>query len=680
AENQLSHLGRAVSSGRYLTEGEGTTKIAGTSDAAVPLLASSTSFDGDSDEVTVSALPPSAVQVVQSGQPAGQITRALSAEPATGVQHVTISGAQAWQELLHDLSVPITADSSAYAELVGQYWTAGPVSYRLLAGGQLDAVPVANPDSVWTAGLNVNGLKYVPAPPAAADTGFRTLVEHTESEAAGVSSGGPTIPLLQVVGQFDPGRLAGFSGSGAASPLASYRAPLLTGADAASRKELGESALEPDGNMAGYAQPAPLLYTTLAGAAALEAPAAAASENDTQASRPIGSIRVRVSGLRGTVAEQLAKIAAVGQEIEKSTGLRVIVTAGASPQPVTIGLPAGAFGRPALRLTEEWTAIGVSLIVLRQADRESLALLVLILVVCGLFLAGAALAGARGRRAEIGVLRALGWDRRHVFVVVLGEVVLLGVVAGVVGAGLSAALIAGLKLSVPLWRAALVLPVAAGLATLSAVVPAWLAARIQPAGALTPVARAPRHTGRRIRSVTGLAFTGVARVPGRCVLAGAGLALAVAALAVLLAAHASFNTSIGDSELAGLVTSSTRGTDLASALLIIALSAVTIADMTYLNLRERAGELAVLAASGWSRLHVGQLLATEALITALAGSLVGALVGLTVASTAFGLSAPVVLAAIGAAAGGTVIALGATTAVLLFTSGRPLAPILAADE
>ncbi|MGA7362377.1 MAG: ABC transporter permease, partial [Candidatus Dormiibacterota bacterium] len=178
----------------------------------------------------------------------------------------------------------------------------------------------------------------------------------------------------------------------------------------------------------------------------------------------------------------------------------------------------------------------------------------------------------------------------------------------------------------------------------------------------------------------GLAFTGVARVPGRCVLAGAGLALAVAALAVLLAAHASFNTSIGDSELAGLVTSSTRVTDLASALLVIALSAVTIADMTYLNLRERAGELAVLAASGWARMQVGRLLATEAVITALAGSLVGALVGLSIAGTAFGLSLPVVLAAIGAAAGGTVIALAATTAVLLFTSGRPLAPILAADE
>ena len=51
---------------------------------------------------------------------------------------------------------------------------------------------------------------------------------------------------------------------------------------------------------------------------------------------------------------------------------------------------------------------------LRQADRESLALLVLILVVCALFLSGASLAGVRGRRSEIGALRAVGWGRRQV--------------------------------------------------------------------------------------------------------------------------------------------------------------------------------------------------------------------------------------------------------------------------
>jgi hypothetical protein len=180
---------------------------------------------------------------------------------------------------------------------------------------------------------------------------------------------------LQTVGEFDPNLLAGFSGAGPGSPLASYRAPLLTGADAATRAALGNDPLQPDGNMAGYAQQPPLLHTTLGGAAALENPAQF-SGSKPQSSAPTGSIRIRVSGLRGSVQQQLMKIAAVGQEIRKATGPQVIVTAGASPEPVTIGLPKTAYGRPALRLAEQWTAMMVALVVLQQADRESLALFV----------------------------------------------------------------------------------------------------------------------------------------------------------------------------------------------------------------------------------------------------------------------------------------------------------------
>jgi putative ABC transport system permease protein len=676
AENQLTGLSHAMTAGRYLSEADKGSAV-GSSGVVVPLIGSSSSFDGDNDHVTVSLLPSAAVGLARSGGAPERIAQTLDAEPGTPVMRATITGEQAWRQLLTELAPAVTADQSNVAQTVGQYWTARQVSYDRGPGGELEPVPVSNPASVWTAGLNVNGLKYVAAPPAAADTGFRVLTEYTENSAPGRT--GVKQPYLRVVGTFNPAQLAGFAGQGPGSPLASYRAPLLTGADAASRQALGSGQLEPDGNMAGYAQQPPLLYTTLAGAAALEGPAAAGTGGG-QATAPIGSIRVRVSGLRGSVQQQLAKVGAVGQEIETATGLHVIVTAGASPQPVTIGLPAGAFGRPQLRLTEDWTAISVALVVLRQADRESLALFVLILVVCGLFLAGAALAGVRGRRAEIGALRAVGWGRGQVFTMILGEVVVLGVAAGLAGAALSAVLIAGLKLSVPLWRAVLVLPVAAVLAGVSGLVPAWLAARVPPAAALTPVVRAPRRGGRPIRSVTGLAVTGVARVPGRCALAGTGLAAGVAGLTVLLATHVSFGTSIGDSELAGLVTASTRGDDLVSAVLTIALSAVAIADLTYLGLRERAGELAALAASGWGRAQLGRLLATEAVITAVAGSLVGGAAGLAVAATAFGLSMAIVLAAIGAAVGGTVVALAATTVVLTFTAGRPLAAVLATDE
>ena len=63
-------------------------------------------------------------------------------------------------------------------------------------------------------------------------------------------------------------------------------------------------------------------------------------------------------------------------------------------------------------------------------------------------------------------------------------------------------------------------------------------------------------------------------------------------------------------------------------LLTIALSAGGVADLTYLNLRERAGELAALAASGWGRRQLGRLLTSEAVLTAVTGSVAGAAIGL----------------------------------------------------
>jgi len=698
AESELTGLRRAVTSGKYLTEGQRPSTTPGGPGLiptdVVPVLASTASFDGDTDHVTVSLLPSPAVTVARSGASQAAMTRAFGSLAGTPVMHATITGAGAWQHLLAELKQPSVAPYNAgVTQGVGQYWTSGPVTYRPGPDGQLDPVPVSNPVSTWTAGLAVGGDQYVKAPPAAADTGYRALTEMKETLGGGLVGGkvGQSVPpLLQIrlAGEFDPERLTGFSGGGPGSPLASYRAPLLTGADAASRAALGSQPLVPDGNMAGYAQQPPLLYTTLAGAAALEKTARFYSGTGTRAAAqlkstvaaPIGSIRVRVSGLRGTVPEQLDKIGAIGEEIKRATGLQVIITAGASPYPVTIRLPAGKFGRPALQLTEDWTQTDAALLVLHQADRESLALLVLILVVCALFLSGAALAGVRGRRGEIGALRAVGWGRRQVFTMVLGEVVTLGIAAGLTGAGLSAGLISGLGLRVPLSRALLVLPVAIALAGISGLAPAWSASRIPPAQALMPAARAPRRGGRRVRTVTGLAITGIVRTPGRSAAAASGLAVGMAGLTVLLAAHVSFATSIGDSELGGLVNGSTRGTDLVSVLLTIALSAAGVADLTYLNLRERAGELAALAASGWGRRQLGRLLTSEAVVTAGTGSVAGAAIGLTVAGVAFGLAVPVLATAALAAAGGTAITLAAVITVLLLTSGRPLAAVLAADE
>jgi putative ABC transport system permease protein len=672
AENELTGLGKAVTSGRYLGESERPARY-GTagSGLVVPVIGSSISFAGDSDQVTVSSLPASAVSQVRSGKQE-QIAQSLAADRRTVVQKVTLTGARAWAYLLAELKAPLNGPLISQAQSVEQYWTAGPVRYRAAAGGALGLQTVDNPLSVWSA--STSGQQYVTAPQAAQDTGFRPLAEyHSATQASG------SYVLIKAVGEFDPAKLKGFSGAGPGSPLASYRAPVLTGANARSRRLLKGQPLLPDGNMAGYAQMPPLLYTTLAGAAALENPVVF-SGTAARAAAPIGSIRVRVSGLRGSVRERLDKIGAVAAEIHAATGLQVVVTAGASPHPVTIDLPQGKFGRPALALNESWTQTAVALVVLNQADRESLALFVLILLVCGFFLGAASLASVRGRRAEIGTLRAVGWGRGQVFAFTLGEVTLLGLIAGIIGAGVSAGLIVLLGLKVPLTRSLIELPVAVILALLAGLVPAGLAAKAQPTDAFAGSVRAPRRGGRRIRTMAALAVTGLARVPGRSVLAGAGLAFGVAGLAILLAAHASFRTSIGDSELAGLVTATTRTTDLVSAVLTVALSAAGLADVTYLNLRERSAELAALAASGWSRRQIGRLLGYEALLTAAAGSTAGGLAGLAGAGTAFGITSGVIEGVIGAILGGVLVSVLACLIVLTVTARRPIAAALAADE
>ncbi|MGH3260580.1 MAG: hypothetical protein ACRDNS_01155 [Trebonia sp.] len=87
AEDALTGLGGAVTSGRYLSETAGLATaplkrgLGGYSVTVVPVLGSTTSFDGDSDRVTVRLLPSSAVTRARSGGDPLAIANALSAEP-----------------------------------------------------------------------------------------------------------------------------------------------------------------------------------------------------------------------------------------------------------------------------------------------------------------------------------------------------------------------------------------------------------------------------------------------------------------------------------------------------------------------------------------------------------------------------------------------------------------------
>jgi ABC-type antimicrobial peptide transport system permease subunit len=105
--------------------------------------------------------------------------------------------------------------------------------------------------------------------------------------------------------------------------------------------------------------------------------------------------------------------------------------------------------------------------------------------------------------------------------------------------------------------------------------------------------------------------------------------------------------------------------DYGAAAVIIVLAAAAIGDILYLNQRDRAGELATLNATGWSRAALSRLTTIEGLWMSLLGSIAGGALGLAVTGQLASTIPPqlVLIAAATAAAGlaaGLIAAAGST--------------------
>jgi putative ABC transport system permease protein len=458
------------------------------------------------------------------------------------------------------------------------------------------------------------------------------------------------------------------------APLQTYGAPGLTAADARTRALLGGRPLLPSGNVAGYLTQPPLILTNLASLPRFTAP----HYDPGLARAPISAIRVRVAGVRGIDDVSRERVRRAAEAIQRRTGLQVDLTIGSSPAPKTIALPAGLHGRPALTVHEPWIRKGVGVAILDAVDRKSLVLFGLILVVCMLFVANATAAAVRARRTELGVLVALGWGTGRLFGAVLWELGTIGACAGVLGAGLALALSAATGTEVDVVRCALAVPAAIGLTLAAGAVPAWRAARATPVDALRPAVRAGH--GGRPRGVAGLAALNLRRVPGRTLLAALSLAVGVCALTLLLATTLAFHGVLVGSLLGDLVSVRVRAVDYVAVITTILLGAFSVADVLYLNLRERAAEMATLHATGWAEKDLGRLVVFEGLGIGVAGALPGAALGLAGAAALAG-AVPVGLVAVTAlaAAAGTVVATGASLVPVALLWREPVAAALGGD-
>ena len=657
AEAKLDGLNRAVISGHYLPE---TSRNAGTT--SIPILASSVSGLDESAVTQVAALsaptsPPSMT--------ASWITQHTNA-PGQVISTVTTTAHEAYQRLLAALAVKwgrsvgtAAGGSITYVGKVqpstGQpvsieaYWSVGPTSYRHSSHGSLVPVLTHNPPSTWySGGAQVASMDNE-------DNQYRKVTVH--SPATAIFSGFPASPQLD--GIFNPAKINEFDPLSRV-PLGAYEPIVASPANAATRRALHGRDLLPNQNLGGYVSQPVDLVTSLSALPALENSAYYGTH--VPVNDPISVVRVRVTGVTGPNPVSLERIREVAQQIELRTHLDVDIVAGSSPSPTTVDLPAGKFGQPSLTVSENWVKKGVAIAILNAIDKDSLVLFALILIVCVLFVANSASAAIRGRRRELGVLACLGWTRPRLFTAVLGELAAIGLAAGLLGAAAALPLSSALGLHASPGRAALAVPIAVAVAVIAGLIPAWLAARAEPVASVRPPVLGVRRA-RQPGGITALAAVNVLRTPGRAAVGAVSLAVGVTALTILAAVTFAFRGVVVGSLLGNAVAVQVRGVDYVAVTATIALGVLAVADVVFLNIRERAPELATIRALGWREATLSRLVITEGAIIGLAGSLLGAALGLVAAAQFAGqLPGTLFLIAAAAVAGGLLVT---TTAALL---------------
>lgn len=655
AEQQLSGLDQAVVDGRPLASDDKPAKGEDGHSLQVPVLAASRL---DLDE-TVTA-------TVERVQPpiGGKVTDALTGERGVVARVAALSGTPVG-------TFGPVASSQSYQQVLKQqpgindYWTVGPSTYSRTRS-PLVVRPVSRPTTIYS-----DGQFALPMPVGTDDRGFRPVAPRWLD-----TSGRDTFPVLDVVGRFDPKKIAQPGGlSGLTSET--YASPLLPGADAPSRQVLGGRPLAPGTNLGGYAAQPPTLLTTFAGAAPLLSDLYGGAPSTAAA--PISVVRVRVRGITGVDAVSRERLNQAALAISERTGLAVDIVAGASGVPTTVVLPAGLHGRPELKLLETWARKGVAYTVVDAVDRKSLALFVLILAVCALVVGNAASAAVRSRRTELGALSCVGWSAGRLFGVVLLELAVVGVVAGVVGTAVAWPVTHVLGLSTSASRSALAVPAAVLLTMLAGLAPALRAARAAPLDAVRPAVLVSRRA-RSVRSVAGFAVQGLGRVPGRTALAVAALGVGVAALTILVSVQQAFRGSVVGSLLGDAVTVQVRAPDVAALVAVVGLGAAGVADVLYLAVREQAAEFAVLGVTGWTDGALSRVVLVQGAAIGVLGGLLGAAAGCAAVAGFTGtLSRALVVPTILAAAVGVVVAVLAALVPAVVVRRLPTAALVAEE-
>lgn len=629
AEAGLVGLDRCVNNGRYLTptDAPGPTTVLSQPVTGIPVLTSNQSFiresvDTSLDESSTQSLSPGTISAV--------------------ADWAMVSDSKTTADDLYRSLLPTVATVS-YS--TGPIWQTGPVKYARIGSDHLQVSSVASDPSVI-------GFfsEYQRSVPETSDVWLRPVSEHAQPVPLGYVPGYHW--TWDPVGSYDPTCLPGFSTP--TGRMDAYNIPEVVAADG--------QGIFPNRSLASYTNIPPLVLTTLAGARYFANP-------NVDAGAPgaafISAVRIRVVGTESPSSSSEGRLARVAAEIQQATHLQVDIVRGSSPQPMMIDLPAGKFGRPAMTVTELWSAKGVAFTFLRAVSSQNLALFALVLVSAVVLVGETGYIAAVRRRREFGVLRALGWRTSSIALLVELEMVILGLVTGLIALALAIPIELRLGLGTSGWQVAAIVPLAVVVAAAAAVVPSFVAARGSVAAVIQSTPTAPIAEREPVDGLLGIAWRELrGQWRAEAFLGASAIALGAGTLGVLAVIAAGFNgqldTTLLGVDLAGRV----RPFHIVLAALTLGVGSIAAAEVVTLSYLERRSILGALRALGWPRAEVARLLFDQAAILGLMG---GAFAAILVVGVGVGLHASWQAVALGllVGAGTSLVATGVAAVVPL---------------
>lgn len=428
-------------------------------------------------------------------------------------------------------------------------------------------------------------------------------------------------------------------------PLGIYQPPLVSLVRDANGDPLpgGPVPLRPTINPASFIPGPPLAFTNIAGACFFRGESC------------IDAIRVRVAGIDQYTPQNVRKVEEVAQRIIQSTGLHVDIVAGSSPQKVLVYIPGSPDGTvPPLGYVEEpWTTLGAAAAISSGIDQASISMLAAVGIAGLLYLMGQSLLSTLALRRELALLGAVGWRRRHISLLVLGEAAVLGLLGGLCATVLAVLIAAGLGLAAPISQALLVGLAVLLLYVLASIGPSlWIVrqpvAELLQRGEVALPVRGPRSFstvlsglrftrqkekagsipfgGAGLRSLTLFAWRNLLRRRVRTLLAVGSIAIASTLLMLLFAALLALGGTLQVTLLGQFMNLQVQPYHLIMVGSALSVGVLAVADHLAMGVLERRHELALLQAIGWRKAAVQWSILLEGLLIGLIGGLVGLVV------------------------------------------------------